>query len=168
MEELKIGVAKVPKVIETKGDNLQLEQDRTAKENQGPELEDSISNVVEEGRHITKKVDRFYVVKLWPPNLEARIGEAEKLIKKLNQDITEFARKLEDNTRNRKALISKLEWLKNEDRYFRKSVADKREKMDFLRLALDKLCFANNAYRVRPTKSRSPEGVLDIYVRMNA
>lgn len=96
MEELNIEVAKVPLVIEIQGDNLQLEQDRTARENQGPELDDSISNVVEEGC-VTKKEHRFYFVKLWP-NLEDRMEKAEKLIKKLNQDISEITMKLEDNT----------------------------------------------------------------------
>lgn len=95
MEELRpYNVTQVPPVIETE-DNIQLEKYRTEKENQGSELDERISNVLEEALHVTKI--KVYFVKLWP-NLEARIREAEKLIKKFNQDLSEISRKLEERT----------------------------------------------------------------------
>jgi hypothetical protein len=40
------------------------------------------------------------------------------------------------------------------------------ENLSFLKLTLDKLCFANNAYRGRATKSCSSKRELDIHVRI--
>jgi hypothetical protein len=53
-------------------------------------------NVVEEGHANTKKVHRFYFVKLWPSNLEARIEEAKNLMEKMRQEQIEISRNIKE------------------------------------------------------------------------
>ncbi|XP_041003992.1 proton pump-interactor BIP131-like [Juglans microcarpa x Juglans regia] len=159
-EELRpYNVTQVPPVIET--EDIQLEKYTIEKENQGSELDVRIGNVLEEALHVTNI--KVYFVKLWP-NLEARIREAEKLIEKFNQDLSDISRKLEERTRNQRELIYRLKWLNYDDERYRVSLTLKREELNCLQLTLDKLCFANNAYRVRPIKSRASKGgELDIH-----
>ncbi|KAF5481183.1 hypothetical protein F2P56_001855, partial [Juglans regia] len=167
MEGLKSTVTQVPLAIENKGDDIdQLLKNGIEKENQWAELDhEPISNVLEEARHVIKKVDRSYFAKFCPStNLEARIGEAEKLIEKLNQHHSTISRKLEERKLVQGGLVSQLKQLNYQDSRHKDSVTCKRENLDLLQLTLDKLCFPNNAYRGRATKSCSSQkkGELDL------
>lgn len=91
MEGLKTNVNQVPLAFENEG---------IEKENHGSEFHhETISNVLEEHGHLSENVDGSNFVMFCPSsNLEARIGEAEKLIEKLNQHYFTISWKLEERT----------------------------------------------------------------------
>lgn len=151
MEELKTDVSQISPPLEREGNNIHFHENGIQKENQEP--------IREEG-HATKKVHRFYFVKFWPSNLEVRIEEAKKLLGKTKQDILQISRELEWKMLDQDRLVSRLKYGHGR---FRKSVDSRWENLSFLKLTLDKLCFANNAYRGRATKSCSSKRELDIH-----
>ncbi|XP_059450962.1 proton pump-interactor BIP103-like [Corylus avellana] len=118
-------------------------------------------NVVEEGHANTMKVHRFYFVKLWSSNLEVRIEEAKNLMEKMRQEQLEISRNIKERKADQDRLVSRLNYRDNNNG-FGNSVDWGGKHLNFHKLTLEKLCFANNAYRGRASKSCSSKRVLDI------
>ncbi|XP_038875496.1 proton pump-interactor BIP131-like isoform X2 [Benincasa hispida] len=109
------------------------------------------------------RVRHFYFVKVLPlenPNLDAMIKKAEEMIDKMNRDQVLLAPKIREKMMDRDTLRSKLSWVKNYD-YYGLTLKWQKERLDILHLSLDKLTFANNAYKGKPVNSCLSSGEVD-------
>lgn len=61
---------------------------------------------------------------------------------------------------DRDAVRSKLRWMRNYD-YYELTIKWQKERLDILHLYLDKLTFANNAYKEKPVNSCLSSGEVD-------
>ncbi|KAL0538279.1 hypothetical protein IC582_027291 [Cucumis melo] len=108
-------------------------------------------------------VRHFYFVKVLPlenPNLDAMIKKAEERIEKTNRDQVLLATKIREKMMDRDAVRSKLRWMRNYD-YYELTIKWQKERLDILHLYLDKLTFANNAYKEKPVNSCLSSGEVD-------
>ncbi|KAA0039824.1 proton pump-interactor 2-like isoform X1 [Cucumis melo var. makuwa] len=108
-------------------------------------------------------VRHFYFVKVLPlenPNLDAMIKKAEERIEKTNRDQVLLATKIREKMMDRDAVRSKLRWMKNYD-YYELTIKWQKERLDILHLYLDKLTFANNAYKEKQVNSCLSSGEVD-------
>lgn len=94
MEELKTNVTQISLATKSEG-KIQFQKNGIEKDNQRAEPDEQIMNLPEEG-DLTKRVHRFYFVKFWPSDVEARIEEAEKLVEEVNQEAVEISEKVEE------------------------------------------------------------------------
>ncbi|CAN1231059.1 hypothetical protein LINPERPRIM_LOCUS3366 [Linum perenne] len=91
-----------------------------------------------------------------------RIQEAEEQIEIINQNLQEIVKKTEEKQVEIVLTRSTLNSLKSQDSTLRYQVVRRNEALDPLHLALDKLSFANSAYRDKSiTNSCSPEEDID-------
>ncbi|CAN1231057.1 Proton pump-interactor 1 [Linum perenne] len=95
-----------------------------------------------------------------------RIQEAEEQIEIINQNLQEIVKKTEEKQVEIVLTRSTLNSLKSQDSTLRYQVVRRNEALDPLHLALDKLSFANSAYRDKSiTNSCSPEEDIDYRIR---
>ncbi|KAG6592802.1 Proton pump-interactor 103, partial [Cucurbita argyrosperma subsp. sororia] len=107
------------------------------------------------GRH-------FYFAKVLPienPKMDAMIKKAEETIEKMNRDQVVMAQKIRERMMDRDALRSKLNWMNCGN--YELALKWKRNSLDFLYPSLDKLTFANNAYRGKSVNSCLSVGEVD-------
>ncbi|MED6154988.1 hypothetical protein PIB30_001130 [Stylosanthes scabra] len=107
-----------------------------------------------------KLVHHFYFVKLWPsePDSVSQIKKQELQIEKMNREIQEITDKIKEKTdyvasRIGSSYYWKLEW--------RDRVARKGKILSVLYMALDELCFMNNAPKRRSNKKNCFKEELD-------
>lgn len=143
MEELKIDVAEVSPFVEREGKNIHMHRKRTHKENQKPGRD-----VLEE-EHSTKQAHL------------SRIKEAKQLLQKTKQDHYLISQKLKQKRVDEDRLVWRLEQFNYKDSALRERAGGSTKNLNFLQLTLDKLQFANKAYRERPFKSCSSNRMLD-------
>ncbi|CAI0549702.1 unnamed protein product [Linum tenue] len=102
-----------------------------------------------------------------PHSLRCSLQEAEEQMKTTNRKIQEIHKRIANKEDEIASNRSTLNVLKSCNESFRYGVAWRKETLDHLHLALDKLSFANNAYRDNVTKhSFLGEEEID-YRRMN-
>ncbi|XLR44295.1 hypothetical protein S83_028955, partial [Arachis hypogaea] len=111
----------------------------------------------EEDDEVPKLVHQFYFLKLWPslePDSISQIKKQELTVEKMNRDIREITDKIKekisekdyDASGMRSSYYWKMEW--------RRHVARKGKILSNLYVALDELCFMNNAPRRRSKKEK--------------
>ncbi|XP_022155437.1 proton pump-interactor 1-like isoform X2 [Momordica charantia] len=109
------------------------------------------------------RVRQFYFVKHLPvenPKTDAIIKKAEETIDKLNRDQVVMASKIRERMMDRDEVDSKLRRIS----YYETNELTlkwQREKLDILHLSLDKLAFANNAYKGKPINTCLSGGEVD-------
>ncbi|XP_023514978.1 proton pump-interactor BIP103-like [Cucurbita pepo subsp. pepo] len=107
------------------------------------------------GRH-------FYFAKVLPienPKMDAMIKKAEETIEKINRDQVVMTQKIRERMMDRDALRSKLNRMNCGN--YELALKWKRNSLDFLYPSLDKLTFANNAYRGKSVNSCLSVGEVD-------
>ncbi|XP_023004757.1 proton pump-interactor BIP103-like [Cucurbita maxima] len=107
------------------------------------------------GRH-------FYFAKVLPienPKMDAMIKKAEETIEKINRDQVVMAQKIRERMMDRDALRSKLNRMNFGN--YELALKWKRNSLDFLYPSLDKLTFANNAYKGKSVNSCLSVGEID-------
>ncbi|XP_020985016.2 proton pump-interactor BIP131 [Arachis duranensis] len=113
--------------------------------------------VAQEDDEVPKLVHQFYFVKLWPssePDSISQIKKQELTVEKMNRDIREITDKIKEKISEKDYVASgmrssyywKMEW--------RRRVARKGKILSNLYVALDELCFMNNAPRRRSKKKK--------------
>ncbi|KAJ1434528.1 proton pump-interactor [Sesbania bispinosa] len=96
---------------------------------------------------------QFYFVKLWPtePDSISQIKKEESVVKKMNQDLCEITEKITEKMSERNHLeYSRLRsFLNYQHREWKNRLAKEGKILNDLYMALDELCFVNNAPKRR-------------------
>ncbi|KAJ7961413.1 proton pump-interactor 1-like [Quillaja saponaria] len=107
--------------------------------------------VVDVGQ-LLKQINIFHFVKIWPndTNPISNIEDAIKFIEDMNLDQFQISQKTKEKMGD-----FRLRELKDDDWILRKSADRRKEILNYLYLALDKLCVESNAFRRRDIKYSS-------------
>ncbi|KAJ7961414.1 proton pump-interactor 1-like [Quillaja saponaria] len=112
--------------------------------------------VVDVGQ-LLKQINKFHFVKIWPndTNPISNIEDAIKFIEDMNLDQFQISQKTKEKRVERKEGIFRLREVKDDDWKLRKSMDRRKEILNHLNLALDKLCVESNAFWRRDRKYSS-------------
>ncbi|EOY05135.1 Uncharacterized protein TCM_020218 [Theobroma cacao] len=94
------------------------------------------------------------------PNPEPGIQQAMKLLASMNEDLFRITQKLQERQHDDILACFELDRLENGEKRFRWTWTDNGKKLASLKRDLDKLTFANNAYKERAVKT---EGKINIH-----
>ncbi|KAK7272387.1 hypothetical protein RJT34_28937 [Clitoria ternatea] len=130
---------------------------------------DGRSLIIENSVHVSKHVQRFYFVKLWPtdPDSISQVKKEENVVEKMNKEILEITEKIKEKMSERNRLNSRLESLDCWQRVWKCRETGKGKILNDLHGTLDELCFLNNAPKRRSNKMWL-EGDLHNHIRWNA
>ncbi|XVE81239.1 hypothetical protein DITRI_Ditri15bG0047300 [Diplodiscus trichospermus] len=101
------------------------------------------------------------------PNPESEIQQSMKLLENLNKKLFQITQKIQERQLDEVWAYRQLYSLQYEEKCFRSSWTNNGKKLASLKRDLDKLTFANNAYKERAVKTEENINIHNLYFRMH-
>ncbi|XP_038991874.1 uncharacterized protein LOC120115173 [Hibiscus syriacus] len=111
--------------------------------------------------------DSIYVMLQQNPDPESGIQQAVTLLTKSNEDLFRITKKIDEKQNEERVAYNKLYSLEYEERGFRSKSSIVGKRMAALKRELDKLTFANNAYKDRSISTQDKLNLHNLHFHMH-